>query len=127
MVFKISDSWLKWNKTMEIKQNRTFCNGTYSSLMSFFIGRKMLKYFNDFFDWHLSISLHKWVQTKQNEIKSKGIFENLTEFLLTKCYGIWMTFEMYLWVRFISKMNTKKLHRKHVYHLILSRKCWRHI
>ena len=30
---------------------------TYSNLTSFFIGHKILKYFNDF--WHLSISLQK--------------------------------------------------------------------
>ena len=49
----------KVNQTMEIKQNQTFSQGTYSNLTLFFIGRKILKYFNDFYNWHLSISLKK--------------------------------------------------------------------
>ena len=32
---------------------------TYSNLTSFFVGRKIIKYFNDFFNWHLSFSLQK--------------------------------------------------------------------
>ena len=32
-------------------------HGTYPNLTSFFIGSKILKYFNDFYNWHLSISL----------------------------------------------------------------------
>ena len=35
---------------MGMKQNQTFSNGTYSNLMLFFIGRKILKYFNDFYN-----------------------------------------------------------------------------
>ena len=42
---------------MEMKQNQTFVHGTYSNLTSFFIGCKVLKYFNDFYDWHFSFSL----------------------------------------------------------------------
>ena len=30
---------------------------THSNLTSFLIGQKILKYFNDFYNWHLSISL----------------------------------------------------------------------
>ena len=33
--------------------------GTHSNLTSFFFGHKILKYFNDFYNWHLSISLQK--------------------------------------------------------------------
>ena len=29
------------------------------NLTLFFIGRKILKYFNDFYNWHLSISFQK--------------------------------------------------------------------
>ena len=35
--------------------NHTFFHGTYSSLTKFFICYKMLKYFNDFYNWHFSI------------------------------------------------------------------------
>ena len=41
---------LKWTETMEMKQNQTFFHGTYLNLTSFFTGRKMLKYFNDFYN-----------------------------------------------------------------------------
>ena len=47
-----SSLWLKWTETMGMKQNQTFFHGTYSNLTLFFIGRKMLKYFNDFYNWH---------------------------------------------------------------------------
>ena len=39
--------------------NQTFFHGTYSNLTLFFIGHKILKYFNDFYNWHFSISLQK--------------------------------------------------------------------
>ena len=35
-----------------MKQNQTFFHGTYSNLTSFFIGWKILKYFNDLHNWH---------------------------------------------------------------------------
>ena len=34
-------------------------HGAYSNLISFFIGHKILKYFNDFYNWYLSTSLQK--------------------------------------------------------------------
>ena len=55
--------------------------GTY--LRSFFIGRKILIYFNDFYTWHLSISLQNRAQTikmkkiKRGMCKSESIFHNL--------------------------------------------------
>ena len=30
-----------------------------------FIGRKIIKYFNDFYNWHFSISLWKWAQSSK--------------------------------------------------------------
>ena len=30
-----------------------------------FIGRKILKHFNDFYNWHCSISLQKWAQSSK--------------------------------------------------------------
>ena len=36
---------------------------TYSNLTSFLIGRKVLNYFNDFYNYHLSISFQKLAQT----------------------------------------------------------------
>ena len=50
------------NPTMEMKQNQTFFHGTYLNLTSFFIGRKILKYLNDFYNKHFSISLQKRAQ-----------------------------------------------------------------
>ena len=38
------------------KKNQTFFERTYSNLTPFFIAHK---YFGDFYDWHLSISLQK--------------------------------------------------------------------
>ena len=42
-----------------MKQNQIFFHGTYSNLILLVIGHKKLEYFNDFFNWHLSISLIK--------------------------------------------------------------------
>ena len=44
-------------QAMEIKQNQAFLHGTYLNFTSFSIGHKIMKYFNDFYNWHLSISL----------------------------------------------------------------------
>ena len=46
-------------KQLEMKQNQILFNGTYSNLALFFVGHKILKYFNDFYNWHLSVSLEK--------------------------------------------------------------------
>ena len=45
-----------------------------------FIGHKILKYFNDFYNWHFSISSQKWAQS--SKIKSHGTCANLTVFFL---------------------------------------------
>ena len=42
----------KSTQAMGIKQSQTFFDGTYSSLTLSLIGCKILKYFNDFFNWH---------------------------------------------------------------------------
>ena len=42
-------------------------HGAHSNLMSFFIGRKILKFFNEFFNWYLSVSLQKWTQTSKEQ------------------------------------------------------------
>ena len=42
----------------------------YSNMTSLFIDSKILKYFNDFYNWHLSILLQKWAQkSKVKNIK----------------------------------------------------------
>ena len=64
---------------MEMKQNETF-RGSYSNLTLFFIGYKMLNYFNGFNNWHLSISLQKSAET--SEMKLNGTCANLTVFFL---------------------------------------------
>ena len=48
MTFKIGISHFYETETIKIKQNQTGFHGTYSNLTLFFIGRKGLKYFNDF-------------------------------------------------------------------------------
>ena len=59
-------------------------HGTYSNLASFFIGRKILKYFNDFFNWHFcehkEVSKHKEIKGNkinflQNYLQSSGLFK----------------------------------------------------
>ena len=73
-----------------MKQNQTFFRGAYSNPTSVFIVHKILKYFNNFYNWHLSISLQKWPQTgkkKQNKIrrvKSDNIFPFLQGITLLK-------------------------------------------
>ena len=44
--------YLHGTQTMEMEQNETFFHGAYSNLTSSFTGHKMLKYFNDFYNWH---------------------------------------------------------------------------
>ena len=67
--------WLKWTKTMNIKQNQTFFLGIYLNPTSFFIGCKILKYLNDFYNWHFSILLQKWAQT--SAIKSHETWKHV--------------------------------------------------
>ena len=43
-----------------------------SNLTSFFIGLKILKYFNDSYDWHLSVSLEKLAQTSKVKYNHTG-------------------------------------------------------
>ena len=57
----LSGLWLKWTQKMEIRHFQ----GTYSNLTSYFIGSKILKYFNGFCNWHLSISPQKRAQTSK--------------------------------------------------------------
>ena len=59
--------WLKWTQAMEMKQNHTFFQGTYSNLTLFSLVVKILKYFNDFYNWHFSISWQKWAQSNKVE------------------------------------------------------------
>ena len=78
-------------QTTEMEQDQTFLHGTYSNLTSFFIGHNILKYFNDFYDWHLSISSqkkkHKQVKRNKNTrdmCKSDNIFPYLQRSTLFK-------------------------------------------
>ena len=57
---------------MEIKQNQTICYGTCLNLTSFLIGHKILKYFNDYYNWHLSISLQYEAQTSKVKKNQTG-------------------------------------------------------
>ena len=62
---------------MELKQNQTSFRGTYSNLTLFFIGHKIIKYFNDFNNWNFSISLQKWNKITKHMCKSDSIFPYL--------------------------------------------------
>ena len=93
--------WLKWTEAMEMKHSQTFFQGKYSNVTSFFIGCKMVTYFNNF-----PISSQKWAQInkmKWNETGHAQIWQHFS--LFRKYYGIWMTFEIYFLTRFISKVN----------------------
>ena len=67
-----------------------------------FPGQKVINYLNDFFNWHLSISLPKWAQTNkmnQNQTRHLQIWQHFS--LFAKCHAIWMTFKLYLLKSFI--------------------------
>ena len=53
---------LNWTQTMEMKQNQIF---PWYIFKSFYIGRKILKWINGLYNWHLSILLQKWAQTRK--------------------------------------------------------------
>ena len=59
MTFKIEIFWFydKVNQTMEMKQIQTFLRETYSNMTLFFIGRKILKHFNYFYNCNFPFSL----------------------------------------------------------------------
>ena len=72
-------------RQMELKQNQTFFQGTYSNLTLFFIGHKMLKYFNDFYNWHVSVPFQKQVKQSQHGMwKFDSIFPYLQSGTLFK-------------------------------------------
>ena len=43
---------IKVNPNNGTETNQTFFRGIYSKQTLFFIGRKILKHFNDFYNWH---------------------------------------------------------------------------
>ena len=56
--------------------------GTYSNLTLFFIGRKILKYFNDLYNLALFNFIGKVSTNKKSETKSRRTCANLTVFLI---------------------------------------------
>ena len=68
--------WLISTQTIQLKQNLAFFHGAYSNLTLFFIGRKILKYFNDFYNCHFSISL----QSEHNQVKRNKITWDMCKF-----------------------------------------------
>ena len=71
MTFKIEIAQFygyKETQTMEIKQNQTFFHRTYSNLTSFFIARKILKYFNDFYNF-VTLQFHCKIEKKTSKMK----------------------------------------------------------
>ena len=53
------------NQIIEMKQSQTFFHWIHSNLIAFFIGDKILKYFNDFYNWNLSIHC----KSEQKQVK----------------------------------------------------------
>ena len=49
-----------------------------SNQYSFFTGLKMLKYFNDFYNWQLSILLENWEKKTQNQTGHKQIWQHFS-------------------------------------------------
>ena len=79
----------KVNPSIENETKSEVFHWAYPNLTSFFIGCKILKCFNDFYNWHLSISLQKWAQTskvKSNETGHVQIWQYFS--LLTMWYSI---------------------------------------
>ena len=56
---KISQFMIKVNPNNGNETKSDIFHGIYSNLTSLFNGRKILKYFNDFYNWLLSISLQR--------------------------------------------------------------------
>ena len=88
-----------------MKQNQTFFYETYSNLTSFFISRKILKYFNDFQNWHILILLQKWAQTNKVKQNYTGHCANLTVIFLI--YQV-VYHQIDFWNLFVDKIYLKK-------------------
>ena len=59
MTFKIKISETKVNPNNGTPTKSDIFHGAYLNLISFFFGHKILKYFNDFYISHTSITLQK--------------------------------------------------------------------
>ena len=70
------------NPSNEMKQNQTFFHRIYSNLTPFFIGHKILKYFNDFFIVGIFQFHCKSEHEQVNKMKLHGTCANLTVFFL---------------------------------------------
>ena len=55
-----------------MKQNQSIFHVIYLNLTTFFNGRKTLNYLDDFYNWHLSISLQKQAQTSKTKYNQIG-------------------------------------------------------
>ena len=67
--------WLKWAKTMKIKQNQTFFHRIYLNLTPCLFYQKILRCFNNFQNQNFSVLWLRWTQTmamKQNQIFFTG-------------------------------------------------------
>ena len=51
----LSVLWLKWAKTMKMKQNQQFFDGTCSSLTPYLFYQEILKYFSNIQNWNYSV------------------------------------------------------------------------
>ena len=60
---------IKWNQTMEMKQNQPFFHGTYSNLTPYLFYQKTLKYFNDFKKGSFSVLWLKWTKITLLNVK----------------------------------------------------------
>ena len=95
-----------WTPVIEMKQNCTFFHGAYSNLTSFFIGHKILKYFIDFYNWHMAISLQNWGQ--KNKIKLNETYANLTVFFVIYQVAYYLNDSWNLFLNFLIAFLKEK-------------------
>ena len=55
-----------------MKQNQSIFHVIYLNLTTFFNDRKILNYLDDFYNWHLSISLQKQAKTSKTKYNQIG-------------------------------------------------------
>ena len=74
-----------------------------SNLTSFFIGRKILKYFNVFYNCHLLISSQKWAKTSKIKLNQTEHVQNFS--LFTSITVFQCLLEFISWYGFSQKWN----------------------
>ena len=113
---KFLSSMTKMNPDNENEtKSDIYSSGTFKSDI-IFVCCQNTKIFQDLHNWHLSISLHKWVQTK---IKIKrGMCKSDSIFVIYKMVHYLNDFWDLFLAKVFLKMNDKQLRRKNLFRLI---------